>query len=101
KAAEIVHGMRIAIVDEKGVQNVRKIGGKSEESQWKAVCKTLWITCGERADKSRKYDQSDSTGRITQLIEAGVVTHDFVFFLPTTTTSCGLPLTSFGATRTL
>jgi hypothetical protein len=63
--------MCIAIVDEKGVQNVRKIGGKSEESPRNAVCKTLWITCGERVDNSRKYAETGSTGRTTQVIENG------------------------------
>jgi len=93
--------MYTTIVDEKGVQNVRKIGGKSEESPRNAVCKTLWITCGERADKSRKYDETGSTGRMTQVIETGVVTHDFVFLFARTTTSCGLPLTSLRSKRTL
>jgi len=101
KAAEIVHGMRTAIVDEKDVQNVWKIGGYSEESQRNALCKSLRITCGERVENARKSDQSGSSGRMTQVIENRIVTHDLVFSDLQTTTSCGLPLTSLLAKRTL
>jgi hypothetical protein len=67
KVAENVHGMLIAMLDEKDVQNVRKIRGFSADSPRNPLCKSLWITCGEVADKARKYDQSDSSGRMKQL----------------------------------
>jgi hypothetical protein len=101
KAAEIVHGMCTAMPDEKGVQNMWKIRGYSAESPRKALCKTLRITCGDRADNSRKFDETGSSGWMTQIIESRIVTLDLVFSLSTTTTSCGLPLTSLRARRTL
>ena len=101
KAAEIVDGISTAMIDEKAVQNVRKIGGYSEESQRIPLCKTLWISCGERVENGWKSNETDSSGHNSQLVENRIVTLDFVFSDLCTTTSCGPPLTSLRAKRTL
>jgi len=42
--------------------------GFSADSQWNPLCKNLRITCGEVADKARKYDETGSSGWMTQLV---------------------------------
>jgi len=89
------------MLDEKDVQNMLKKRGFSADSQRIPLCKSLRITCGEVADKARKYDETDSSGQMMQVILNRILTLDFVFSLPTTTTSCGAPLTSPESKRTL
>jgi len=56
------------MVDEKDVQNMLKKRGFSADLRRIPLCKSLRITCGEVADKARKYVETDSSGWMTQVI---------------------------------
>jgi hypothetical protein len=96
-SADNAHGNR--------VQNNRRIGGFAEDSVKRELCKTLWISFGEVADKRRiasgKADLASQRTRPCKSLEMRTLARDVVFVVIGTTRYCGELLTPGGPRRSL